>query len=53
VFFVWDSIVERGLFAMAAFATTITYPLPFFVCYVHPVTQYYESRTVQKAHLQS
>jgi len=23
------------------------YPLQFFVCYVHPVTQQYESRTVR------
>jgi len=29
------------------------YPLQFFFCYVHSITQLYESITVQKVRLQS
>jgi len=28
----------------------VKYPLRFFVCYVHPVTQQYKSKTVRKVH---
>jgi len=41
----WQEMVTT----QAACSQQAKYPLPFFVCYVHPVTQQYESRTVRKA----
>jgi len=29
----------------------VRYPLQFFVCHAHPITQQYESRTVRKVYL--
>ena len=39
--------------AMLIIVCKVKYPLRFIVSYVYPITQYFESRTVQKAPLQS
>ena len=39
------------MFASPQLYPRVKHSLPFFVCDVHPVTQQYKSRTVQKARL--